>query len=878
MLLEGHSTQPTLSPRPFRQYVPPEWIEEGSPTARARSQIRALLNTTSLSHAPGRGGMSPETAAAAPPAPWSPSARQGSRTLDAEPAPAAAAVSPGRAQVGRGQAVVPIAPGDGVAFVHINLPSLTARGQLRGAAAAPAATAEHAHQQQSPLPGAAAAAAAAAPSPLTMSGVWRAAVGGGASAAAAGGAGAAHRHGSFGDAGASTSSSATVSPYASMGGGALPTKGAAAPGKQPLSSGGGAKAAAALRALLECGVPLQPTLSQAVQAALALAEAEAAAQEQQEQQHNLEQSGRPQGDVAGLCRLVPGGGAAGGVNYYALQQQMGADVAAYYMTTDRAQPAVPLQGAAGKGKQGAAAGGGRKDGQRADASAILSFLNQQHQQGHEQEPRALADAATPPPTQAFSRAQIVSALRGSHGGDGAPIIPDAAAGAAATARMSAGPQQQQEEEVRDAAAAALEGLAAGAAALQACDSSTDLAVEGPQVLAAAIAAAVQKTKVEARAMPYELAEGAGRAASQELHVQPPAAATVDVALTAAEEEEGEEEAECRWERRMAAAEAGRACCMERDIESGEVQQADAADGASNCDSPEEGGGLNQWQSEQQPGASAGAAGRPKVRVNRIAASPRLPDSPQSSVTTPVTSSAAAGRGVVATRLSKLTALRAAAAAAGAPEAAAAAAADDLMLSSPGPASSVSAGFGRQNADGAEEAGRQQQGGQRQVDLEALLFDPALSPTARAERLATALKRVSSSGSRGAGGVGGALEALTQAVELLTTGSQEENAAATEAAAAATEEASGAASPSALSAPSSRSKQFCRITAGAGLAVVPARSSSSCSGGGAQVAAAARAAEEAPEGSCSGDHQAAAATEADEQQDEEQVEGNAEDAI
>jgi len=674
-----HSSQPP------RQFVPEEWQIEGSPTSRAAEHVRAFLSMTMGPQAlPQHPQMTNEASGSHWVSDWvAAGGGHDSHPLEAEPAPAAPA-APAPA-VGP-QAVVSVAPGDGVAFVHINLPQFMRSAAAPAPAPAPAparAVASPPQQQVVQSKGATAKGA----EELTMSSVWRAAMRGQAGTLVGGGS----------QTGASTSSSATATPYASHGGAAAP-----AAGKHMSSSGGCVKgsstAAQALRTLLACGVPLQPTLSQAVQAALALAEAEEAAQVAAEAPQHAQR-----------------GAAADSVNYYSLQHHIataaarGAEVAAYYMTTDRVQPALQMHqgGGADKAKQAGKPHDGAKQVEQDVASTILNFLSSQ--QGAPDAGAANgAAAATPPPTQAFSRAQIVSALRASQGGGVA--IPGAASAAAATARMSTGGQ----------AAALPQQLAP-------CDSSTDLAVEGPQVVAAAMTAAMHKTKVETRTLPYELDAGQPAAAPQQ--------SGADEAPAAAEDAE-----EAQWERSLSAAEAGEACCIERDIESG-------------CQVVLKGDEGHQQQSEaagaeEQQASTGNASKRSKrnkrraalrVATDRVASSARLPDSPQSSSAS--LSAPPAGRSFL-NRITKL---------------AGAGKGGELMLFSPGPASASAEQHRHQlpiEPEAAQPAAPAQQ--PAGIDLESLLFDSALTPRARAERLAEVFRQSSSSvkGPRSDGSVGG----------------------------------------------------------------------------------------------------------------------------
>lgn len=260
-------------------------------------------------------------------------------------------------------------------------------------------------------------------------------------------------------------------------------------GAKQRSSGGGSKGGAinALRALLGSGVPLQPTLSQAVQAALALAEAEERERDgagEQEQEEELP-------GVVSYCKMRPQARAPGEqgqllqkeyadaqyvTRMAAAQPQQHAPgrpiAAAYYMAVDAMRAEGPLGGASYRkldDKAQSAAGGKVAGGMGPPEEApgvaglpnkgigsILSFLRErdeeqlykQEQQQlwgqnliHHQPPPppfaptgAAAAPLMPLPTAAYSRAQIVSALRNSGGG----VSGGASSGGGASGSASSG--------------------------------------------------------------------------------------------------------------------------------------------------------------------------------------------------------------------------------------------------------------------------------------------------------------------------------------------------------------------------------------------------------------------------------------------------------
>ncbi|KAI8474712.1 MAG: hypothetical protein J3K34DRAFT_491868 [Monoraphidium minutum] len=583
-----------------RQYVPPEWRRTGSPTERAAEQVRAYLGASmqlpgSPGGASGGGGGGGEGGEGASPPRATRSSLHGSLGPTSAGGPAAGGWAAGlRSESGGGaapqqhhpfpqaqhpgatpgRAIVQVAPGDGIAFVHISLPSGLAR----------------ARPQPPHAPAGEAAGAAAAAADLRMSGAWR--------SAAAGGAG-------WRAPGAGAPPSAGGSPLSSTGGGPPPGAGAGPGRKAPLSSGGGGKSGAvalALRAQLASGAPLQPTLSQAMHAALALAEAEEAGGAGGEEaaaalgQYMLARPG-PHADAKAAAAVqeyarraaAAQGGAAGGRPL----------AAAYYLATDRVQPAGGAAAAAlaaaggGKGKGGGGnysklhgrlppggAAPGAGGGNAADSDALLHFL--QHM-APRPPPAAPPPRASPPPVEPYSRAQIARTLSRPT----APPAPPAASALwvgqllAAAAGGGCGGECGGDYNVG----------AAPAAALQACDSSMDLVTEGRQVVAAALAAAARSAALETRSMPYGLDGGSGAVA---------AAAAVS---------------EGAWEASLAAAEAGEGTWVRRDIESGAARAATASDDSAGGGPPRPGGApvLLRGRAERDAMSSAGEVPVPAGR-------------------------------------------------------------------------------------------------------------------------------------------------------------------------------------------------------------------------------------------------------------------------
>ncbi|GBF92715.1 hypothetical protein Rsub_05084 [Raphidocelis subcapitata] len=797
-------------PRPRqRSYSPLEFVRGGSPEDIANAQrleqiLQAREQGMPLPPPPasaaegqpadGGGWLAPRTATEGSYAAAAAAAMQ----QGAQPHVAPAWPLPGSGTQ-QGQAVVPIAPGDGVAFVQISLPpGLVAQAQARAAQPQPGlqrpeqpAAAQYVPQHQAAL---------------TMTSAWRAAMG---SVPSAGG-------GLEPTPGAATSAdvSAAASPSVSLGGARpfAPAGGAGSPvsraSKLGSSSGGGASSGAAkvaaLRTLLGSGVALQPTLSQALQAALVLAEAEEA------QEIAAAQAAAAAETAAALQQ--PGQRhpqAAAGVNYYALQQQQQLRVArqqppqphpggalpkspsqraryaaqladaaiaaavqqaqrppaAYFMTTERVQAGSYSQLHRKSG------GGARKPVHRTASgreidSAIVDFLLQQQvktKQQPQQQPAPASAAAAPPPTQAYSRAQIVSALRqSSAGGEPPPAeaanpFPQPAHAAWVPPALSSMALGELSSEAPPAPAAEAEPQAPGEA-------------EGKSRAGARKARGSGKhaSAVESRMLPYELGDSPLASPGARQLGAPPA-----------EEPEREEEGRKEdWEHCLEAAEAGEAHAMRRDLESGQMFEV-AGFGAPEPEhaveelsepprrgSSGDGDAASLWEiavvrsisgSSRGGGGGGGAAGAapaggvafsswPRISADagRVASSPRLPESPKAA---PAASPDARG---LAARPSKLSIA-----------AAAEAVAEDLLVFTPGTAGG--------NAEAAGQAG--QAGGKGEapadagagVDLEALLFDEQLTPQARAARLADAFRRSNSNG------LDGALEALAQTVEILKSG-------------------------------------------------------------------------------------------------------------
>ena len=667
------------------------------------------------------------------------------------------------------QAVVPIAPGDGVAFVQISLPPGLAalQSQMQGRATQP-----QVHAQRPERPAAVRAVAEHQPAALTMTSAWRTAMG---NVPSAGG-------GLEPTPGTATSAnvSGAASPSVSLSGtypaaAAIAATSPAPRGSKLGSSGGGASSgaakAAALRTLLGSGVALQPTLSQALQAALVLAEAEEAAE------IAAAQAAAAAETAAAVAIQHPGQRlpqAAAGINYYALQQQQEQQLrvarqqaphaqpggalpkspcqrarhaaqladaaiaaavqqahrpvpAAYYMATDRLQ--------AGSYSQLQKSGGSkRKTVQRTPSgreidSVIVDFLLQQQGKAQQQpqqhfEPAA-AVPATPPPVQAYSRAQIVSALR-QHSGGGALQPADAA----------------NHLQVPDHAAwgrPAVSSLALAHLCAEAPGSAAEAAPQAPGTAKAkgrkARGSGKLASAVESRMLPYELADLP--------------------AMVEPRRQDGQEE---DWGHSLAAAEAGEAHALRRDLESGEVfelaagfavvpeaehaaaQAPESPRRGSSCDaaslweiavvrsssSSSRGGGGGSAPAAPASGVAFAAWPRISADAGRVASSPRLPDSPKAAP------AAVADARALSARPSKL-----------AVAVAAQPAAEDLLVFTPGTARE-SAEPGQQAPPG-QEAGKDEASaeGGAGVDLEALLFDEQLTPQARAAQQADAIRRSNS---------------------------------------------------------------------------------------------------------------------------------------